>query len=487
MIDPSKLLPKAEACLQEQSWFVSLPEPLKQSLLNIPAANAYYVAFSGGLDSSLLLELTHRYLTCCQAVPVVAIHVHHGLSAYADQWQVHCERVCQRLGVQLISQRVSLGPKKGGIEEAARSARYAVFESVLTESAVLLQGHHQNDQAETVLLRLMRGAGVAGIAGIPKMRALNSAFIYRPFLDTSKSMLLQAAQAMKLDWVDDDSNECLDFDRNFIRHEVLPVLERRWVGAVSRLSMSAKHCSESAELENALAQIDLNGIIHKDFSSALSIESLTSLSMSRQKNVVRFWLKQQGLSFPGEKRFQRIWTEILPARDDAMPLIEWALGAVRRYKNALFSITREDLQAQAEFDAELIALPPLDEDLLSVYLENKKAIVFSASTIAGKEYTLSLVSSNDDQLGEGLRIRPPSEEEQVSLRFRLGGELFKPVGKAHHRPLKKWFHDCSVPPWLRDSVPLLYYNESLVAIGDFFVANGFQTALNESALEIMWE
>ncbi|UZE97357.1 tRNA lysidine(34) synthetase TilS [Alkalimarinus alittae] len=467
----------------DEAWYASLPDSLQQSLQSIPASNNYYVALSGGLDSSLLLLLASRYLSQFRQSPVTAIHVHHGLSDYADQWQAHCEQMCQRWGVALVVRKVSLTNKTKGVEEAARAARYTVFEDVLPNGAVLLQGHHQNDQAETVLLRLMRGAGAKGIASIPRTREFNSAIIERPFLALPRKILLQVATAFELEWVEDESNASLDYDRNYIRHEIIPQLENRWQGAISRLAMSASHCRESAELEDALAQIDLASIKHDVFDLALSITELMTLPMSRQRNVVRYWLRQKGVGYPGEKRFQRIWTELLIARDDANPLIEWSLGCVRRYRNAIFALSVREIEDQkaASHDVIKIGVEP------SLYGDDQGVgrLSLFERTILGKCYTLCVMDGESKE-GDRLLLRRPKRGEQVSIQFRQGGELFKPVGKAHHRPLKKWFHDENVPPWLRDSIPLLYYNESLVAVGNLLVAEGFQGIMRPESIEIKW-
>lgn len=489
----TELLTKAR--LDEVSWFSLLPASLKKALQNIPNSNTYFIAYSGGMDSSLLLVLASRYLFEYRQASVVAIHVHHGISDHADQWQSHCENLCHRLGVELVVRRVELKSKKKGVEEAAREARYAVFEEVMPDGAVLLQGHHQNDQAETVLLRLMRGAGVKGLAGIPKTRSLKSALINRPFLDVSRSELHDVAMALELEWVEDDSNALCDYDRNYIRHEVISKLERRWDKAVGRLAASASHCGESAELEDALAKIDLGGITQNVYGSALLIEGLTQLPISRQRNAVRYWLRCNGLGFPGEKKFQRIWSELLVARDDASPIIEWSLGMVRRYRNAVFASSSKELEVESHFRPDDIAVCnnfqalSADNIVYKVLLEThvmEKPYLLRIVDGAEHNFDLKQGGSPGQPRADKLLLRLPTEGQQVTVKFRQGGEVFKPVGRAHHRPLKKWLHDNNVPPWLRDSVPLLYYNECLVAIGDLLVSDGFQGESGSANLEISW-
>lgn len=503
MINSSDTGPLTGAPEIESSWFASLPLIIQKALQSIPVASHYYVALSGGLDSSLLLQLSNRYLRESRLASVIAIHVHHGISQYADQWQSHCEAICHQSGVELVVRKVELKSSKKGVEEAARAARYSVFEQILPSDAVLLQGHHQNDQAETVLLRLMRGAGVKGLAGIPKTRALNSALIHRPFLAVSRSELLSLAEAWGVSWVEDDSNASVDYDRNYIRHEVIPKLESRWESAVSRLAVSSEHCRESAELEEALAKIDLVGITQDVFGPALSIAGLTQLPLSRQRNAVRYWLQHQRLGFPGEKRFQRIWTELLTARADANPLVEWPLGAVRRYRDAIFGLSANDISAQSDCITSNIVVDGWStsktDSALSDGLTKRELMIFKQS-VMGRQYALRMVDSVNASISDvvteteevniqpvkRLLVKAPADQVQVSIKFRQGGELFKPVGRHHHKPLKKWLHECNVPPWLRDSIPLLYYNESLVAMGDLLVADGFQGGSNSRNLEISW-
>ena len=494
MTDSSDRNPQTRTLRPSESWFVSLPDTLQQSLLTIPPSENYFIAYSGGLDSSLLLVLAARYLVGVRRATLTAIHVHHGLSDYADDWQAHCEKFCHRLGVSLIVRRVELKDKKKGVEDAARVARYKIFEDVLPSGGVLLQGHHMNDQAETVLLRLMRGAGPKGVAGIPQARALNQSLIFRPFLSVLRSELYSVANTLSIEWVEDDSNLSRDYDRNFIRHDVIPELEKRWQGAVRRLAVSANHCRESAELEDELAKIDLQAIAQEGFGPALSIEGLLQLSQARQRNAVRYWLRSLGVGFPGEKRFQRIWSELLVAREDASPLIEWSLGAVRRYQNALYVQTIEELTLATCFDSAEVSIP-YHSNCLSREDESNIDVLFE-STIMGRQYSLSVIKSlHANAISKGvslpgviseIEIALPAKHERMTIKFRQGGEQIKAVGKAHHRPIKKYFNDHSVPPWLRDSVPLLYYNECLVAIGDLLVSDGFQGDHGSANLEISW-
>ena len=242
---------------------------------------------------------------------------------------------------------------------------------------------------------------------------------------------------------------------------------------MGRLSMSASHCRVSSELEDELAKIDLNTVIHADFKPALSIDALSLLSESRQINVVRYWMRLQQMGFPGEKKFRRIWSEVLSARDDAMPVIDWSLGALKRYRNTLFLVSKREQEIQTNFSSEQV----ITIDDLS----------FSQS-FAGRLYTLSRAEPGGSVKPDvAMHVRTPNKDEKVSLRFRQGGELFKPAGKAHHRPLKKWLHDCFIPPWLRDSVPLLYYNECLMAVGNYLVADGAQQEFGDCNLSIEWD
>ena len=285
----------------------------------------YLVAFSGGLDSTVLLHALAE-----SAVTTIAIYVDHGLQPDAADWDKHCRQVASDVGVdyRCLAVHVALDSGKGP-EAAAREARYRALQAEMQPGDWLLSAHHHEDQAETLLLNLIRGSGPAGIAGIGELRRFAPGWLVRPLLEIERKSLRDYAESKKLAWVEDSSNEDRRFDRNFLRHDVLPLLSSRWPDIASRLNRSARHAREASHLLQELAAMDLAKLGGR--AERLSVEALSNLSPARQKNLLRHALLRLGLPIPGEVKIQRILGEVLPAREDAQPLVRWPGGEVRRF------------------------------------------------------------------------------------------------------------------------------------------------------------
>ncbi len=298
------------------------------------APSRYVIAFSGGLDSTVLL---HALATLRDelAVPLLAIHVDHGLHADSSAWSAHCRDIAERLGIdyQLRSVNVQLESGKGP-EASARDARYNALHAELRAGDWLMSAHHREDQAETLLLNLIRGSGPMGIAGIGNIRRFGPGWLARPLLETSRQALAEYASREELEWVEDPSNVDRRFDRNFLRHDVLPRLGARWPDISLRLQRSASHAGEASQLLTNLAAIDLQSVGGRP--DKLAIDGLLRLSPARQRNLLRHAVRQLGLAAPTAMQVARIQNEVIPARADAQPLVTWSGAAVRRYRNGLY-------------------------------------------------------------------------------------------------------------------------------------------------------
>ncbi len=399
----------------------------------------YVVAFSGGLDSTVLLHALAE-LREQSAVPLLAIHVDHRLQPESVRWSEHCEGFAKQLGVDFRSIVVSVPLESGkGPEGAAREARYSALHAAMQSKDWLLSAHHREDQAETLLLNLIRGSGPAGVAGIGAIRHFGPGWLARPMLNVDKAAIRQYAVDANLGWIEDPSNSDRRFDRNFLRHEVLPRLASRWSDITTRLQRSSAHASEASALLTELAEIDLDRLGGR--AERLPIDDLIQLSAARQRNLIRHALRCLGLSTPTTLQLDRVMSEVIPARDDAQPLVNWPGASVRRYRSGLYLLP-EKLAAALEYSDVSGSRAELGAGLGVLNFDS------------GAEVGLS-----EQLVMQGLSVRP-----------RVGGEEIQLEGQSHTRKLKKLLQEEGVVPWMRDRLPLVYSGEQLVAVGDRSIA-----------------
>lgn len=421
------------------------PETLRRKLDELgavaPAARRYVVAFSGGLDSTVLLHAL-AVRPGRPSGPILAVHVDHGLHADSASWATHCEALAAELGVDYAMRRVAVDPGgEGGPEAAARRARYSVLRSFIEPGDWLLSGHHQDDQAETLLLHLMRASGPAGLAGIAPARRFAAGWLVRPLLDTPREDLEAYARSLGLGYVEDPSNRDQQFDRNYLRHEILPRLERRWPDAAGRIRRSAELARDAAGLLAELAAADCERL--GDRADRLSIAGLKALSPARQRNVLRHAIGELGLPVPGAPRLESILIDLLTARPDAQPLVAWAGGEARRYRDRLYLLPVSAADAEPDRQAVEGLHVPLEHGLGA----------------------LVLVPGSECGLAEALL------ERGLEVRYRVGGEEIKPYGQRHTKKLKKLLQEAGVVPWMRERLPLLYASGRLVAVADLWLAD----------------
>lgn len=299
-----------------------------------------WVAYSGGIDSHVLL---HALVELRQYVPVDlrVVHIHHGLNSKADDWQKHCEATCAKWGIELLVHHIDLSASHENIEERARQLRYDYFASLLKENDLLCTAHHQDDQAETFLLQLMRGAGPKGLSAMSAESVLGRGKLIRPLLNISRHELLAYANENHLTWIEDDSNQNTRFTRNFLRQEILPILKKRWPNVSETISRSARHCAETeALLEEFIEPLYQQCVVSNSKEQVqdlplLSIAQLKKLTSLQQKHVFRQWLFHCGFFSPNERKLQNCLRVFLTARQDRHPMVTWGNVVVRRYRNEL--------------------------------------------------------------------------------------------------------------------------------------------------------
>lgn len=395
------------------------------------------VGFSGGLDSTVLLHLLASESSLKSKI--VAVHIHHGISVHADSWQIHCQEFCQALGVGFITEAVHFD-RCANIEEGARNARYTLFSSLLTSCDCLALGHHQDDQAETVLLQLFRGAGIDGLAAMTEKGALGLGTYARPFLNYSRVSLEDYANVHQLTWVEDESNQDSDYSRNYLRQQIIPALKEKWPSVVRTIARTASHCQQARSNLDDLAVIDCPQLVVPK--NLLDLKPLQTLNFERLMNVLRVWMKKNQVQLPSTIILHQLINEVILARTDASPEISWGEFVIRRFQHAL-------------------------------YLDKKDKMILP-SKIEWSEFPSPFFT-------KGTRIQLqayPAEKglilpknAKLIIRFREGGEIIVLQGQT--KRLKKLFQEWNIPPWKREKIPLLYVNDVLAVIVGYCISDQF--------------
>jgi tRNA(Ile)-lysidine synthase len=390
------------------------------------------IAFSGGLDSTVLLHLLATLAKSHSLPPLSAIHVHHGLQEVAHAWPEHCQSVCDELGVPLQVVRVQV-QSGASLERAARDARYAAFTEATHANEILLTAQHRDDQAETLLFRLLRGAGVKGLSGMPRQRPLGKGHLLRPLLDITRAELEAFAAEHQLSWIEDPSNLDRQFSRNYLRHQVFPTLTARWPQAVATIARSAAHLTEAQDLLDELAQIDLNQartVSEFDWLGLPSLElaSLEKLSVARQRNAMRSWLEP--LSRLPDSDHWSGWEALRDATGDARPIWRLVDGELHRAGGRIWWLSNRWLRS-------------------------------APSAVTWPEPALPLTLPNNGEL----RLTGRIPDGPLQIRYREGGEVMDLPGRGH-RDLKRLLNESGVPQFVRGRLPLLFKGEQLLAVAN---------------------
>ncbi len=424
--------------------------------LSKPAA--YLLAFSGGRDSQVLLHLLAAVQKQLPA-RLAAVHIDHGLQSESLGWAVHCEQVCQTLGVPIKRLTLRLSPARGeSVEAQARTARYEALSELLGEGEMLLTAHHREDQAETVLLQLLRGAGPAGLSAMPLVTSFGNGLHCRPLLEVSAEQIQTYAESHHLSWVEDGSNSNDRFDRNFLRNQVIPLMRQRWPAMSRTLSRSARHCSEAQKLVEQTAHRLLHNLVDPR-SGSLALPELLKLPACESRAVLRLWIRTSGFATPDTTRLDRILDEMGGAAEDRNPLVHWPGVEIRRYRGRLYVrpplLTMDSEQVIAWSDDNPVELP--------AGLGQLRAVVGS--------FGLSLSAWRNSR---------------IELRFKEQGGRLKPLGRAHSCTFKNYFQQLGIPPWLRTRIPLIYLDGELAAVSDFCICEPFGAPASEQGVRLEW-
>ena len=422
---------------------------IREALERLVSAQRFLVGFSGGADSTALLTALSRQREHLPGV-LEAIHFNHGLHDHCQDWQAHCEACCAELEIPLTTHRLALSPGAGNIEALAREARYHFVEQHLEPGMVYLTAHNRDDQAETLLLHALRGSGIDGMAGIPAVRRLGQGRVARPLLGESRSAIEQYLQLNQVQWIEDDSNRDTHFDRNFLRHEIIPLLESRWPAAVASLATTATHLgAAAAALDTMLsqhAQLDASPGLSLPLQDLHPLDSMASL-------VIRAWLRRRNVAPPPQARLNELLVQLQSASRDKHCEMRWSNHALRLYSDALHLSDQPDLPACPQRTWHGAPTLDLGEALGAVTLRGDRLDIPAGWTIGPR---------------------------------RAGGTM-RTVEAGPSRKLKKLIQEHPIPPWQRNSVPLLYWDNETVAIGDWLLAPRLQDWLRRQGIEFSWQ
>lgn len=453
-------------------------EKLLAILSRLTARREIFVAYSGGVDSHVLLvsllnaAASNSNLQVNPSLSITAVHINHGIHPDADQWEEHCRATCTTLQVPLIVEKINVTAhirrhvaakkKHQGMEAVARKLRYQALRAIVPCAAALLTAHHAADQAETLLLQLLRGAGPKGLAAIPERSWLRrddggGIELLRPLLSFSRAVLLQYANEQQLNWIEDRSNLDISINRNYLRQQVIPVLQQRWPALLQTCGRVAVNCHETQHLAEELAASDY-ALMKVDKGAntnnrTLAIAKLLDLDVLRQRNVLRYFLQQLYLPLPSRVKLEEIQRTVLHCTDDAVACVKWIEAEVRRYQGELYAMR---------------PLPPHDASAIVVWNDLTKPLQLPREVLGGVVLRLPQ---------ELLQSQP---QFQYTVRFRQGGERCRIKGRKHSSELKKLMQEWGIPPWQRDRIPLLYRGDTIVMVIGYCVCEGLEDSKNIS-------
>ena len=402
----------------------------------------WVVAFSGGMDSRVLLDLMARYQTEFGG-QCLAVHVHHGLSPNADLWAERCASWCKLLNIEFVVEYVDLGNTQGeSIEACARSMRYQALARYVRRNDVLLTGQHSDDQIETFLLALRRGSGPKGLSSMAKQMPFGQGMLLRPLLNTSRQEIESYANEQSLTWLEDESNQDHRYDRNYLRHNVIPALTQRWPTIHTSVARSASLCAEQEQLLDELLQAPFEHALNDD--GSLKIVELSQHSAALRQRLLRMWLEKQGALMPTQAQLLQLWHQVALAKSDANPQLIVNQGQVRRYADRLYWLDHyQDIslwRGVLNLDTPLILPDGLGE--------------------------LELVQSENGSLAL-------PRDACLEVSFEPQGLMAHPNQRGHRRKLKKLFQEYGVPSWLRRRTPIILCRDEVVAVAGLFVSRGF--------------
>lgn len=427
-------------------------DQLLLSLSSLPPASAWLVGFSAGADSTALLHALVQLRQQLQT-PFRAVYIDHGLHPDSQRWQQHCATLCRQWSVPFESLSIRIDGSGPGLEAEARHRRYAAFSSLLQDGEAVLTAHHADDQAETLLLNLLRGSGVDGLSAMPVARPMGRYQLFRPLLHYHRQALVDYLNLHQIPWLEDPSNQSLDQDRNFIRNSALPHLESRFAGVAKRLLLTQQAMAETRTLLEPLAGQYLQAaLLHPQ---VFRVTDGTLDKPAVFKLVLRHWLKQAGVPGLPSRQLDELYAQLQPASPDYHIRVNWADCCIRYFRDCLWLQQGPDITAcpALEWPAGTHQLD-LGDDLGSLSLSADKL------------------------------CQPPENITISSRKMQPGLSLLR---GDHHQSLKNLFQSASIPSWLRDSIPLTLIGDELAAVGDWTISQSFASWQSQNHVKFSWQ
>lgn len=404
---------------------------------HLPQHTDFLIGLSGGVDSVALLHLMSR----CPHLNLRVVHIHHGLSPNADRWAEFCRHYCESLGVPFELRKVVVTGDYG-LEANARNARYQAVSELIRPNEIFVTAHHLDDQAETFLLALKRGSGIQGLAAMQAVGFWQNFTIFRPLLSLSKAELLAYAKQNNLTWINDESNADDRYDRNFLRHRILPLLNQRFPAFNEMVARSARHCAEQQQLIEELLQEELAARIGKR--QQLDVSGFELLSPLKQQQLVRLWLAKCGTPMSNQARLQAVISELIFAKADRNPQVEWNGCQIRRHRNAIFIVPQSE-----PLDKTSYTISPLDEIRLP-------------QGVLKRSHTELLFCKKSGET-DRLPLPPTLQQAPLTVFFHTSGKV-KQYGKPMREEMKKIWQINDVPVWERGNIPLVFYQDQFVGM-----------------------
>ena len=402
-----------------------------------------YIGYSGGIDSHVLLHLCASMAHLKEKI--TAVYVHHGLQLEADAWAEHCKKTATDLGVDFKVIRVDAIAGQGeSPEEVARNARYTALRTLIETDDLLLVAQHREDQLETVLLQLFRGSGLSGLSAMPAFINFGKGVLLRPLLDTPKIAVEDYAKQHALSWIEDPSNQNNNFNRNFLRNAIVPLLKQRWPACDKTVARSAGHCAEAQLLLSEQTK-KLFLPIFNVLDETLSISKLIAYSLTQQRLVIREWFQMLNLKMPSQAFIERIQSDVISARPDSDPLLSGKGYCIRRYRDKLYCLK----------------VGGAEKKVASIWPKMQTSFSFSAGQ------TLYFMTSS-----AGI-CYDKWQKSTVVVKVRSGGEKISLPGRKGHHDLKQLFQEAGIAPWERAGIPLIYIDDKLAVVGDLWISADF--------------